>query len=803
MEIIEQRNVAEFVEENYLINNANCAYMRYFPDERDGLKPVQRRILMTMYLYGGRDSKVKSAKVNGDVMSHFHPHGDIYDSMNNMVPVFENNIPFIKGVGNFGSIRGTGAASARYTNVILSDFTKDCFFRKEDVNSIIYKEAYNGKDREPIYLPTAYPAILVNGVFNSVTKGFSGSIPSYNFTELCKATMKLMKDPTAKLDLVPDICTGCSIIDNGTFESMIENGTGLLKMEATYEIDYEKNCIKITSLPLNSSIDKLTKALVSLKDAKKVEEIKYFEDNTGIRKINGKGTLIVDFQIYLLPGTNPKKFMEKLLKRDTGLRSSVPISINVVNDYHMETKSVRSLLLTWIEDRRTFLLTRHKKQLTEAYYDIQFNEILIEILKEDKIEETVSMARKAKNKEAFASALMKKYKINTLQAEAISKLPISGFTKEAVAGYKATLEKARKSKEDEIDFLKHPERIDEDIIAQLKEGIKKYGFERRSKVLNRDEKYILNDEYIVGISRDRYLKKILASTVSESDLKLTIGQYPYKPFMNKVENKSKAILFDSRGYVTKLVISELPETSFDGDGIPLSDCFGVSGDIKQVVWVEKVKTFLKKHPDTYALILTKNGYCKRTELGTILRTTSTKPVIQLQEGDEVACIKFVPIYESNPYSIIMYTNKGNGIHIDGKDLRDYGMAAKGIRYANLEEGETFIDAAINYFGDNNKYLTFIMSTGRCKRTELKYFAIMQKRDTLMNLTPVSSREKIVGIIPTGKSSTIELVFMKHSSITTIKTKNIPVTTRIAKGTKLVTFQVSGDKIIDAIPGNLR
>ena len=122
--------------------------------------------------------------------------------MNNMVPVFENNIPFIKGVGNFGSIRGTGAASARYTNVILSDFTKDCFFRKEDVNSIIYKEAYNGKDREPIYLPTAYPAILVNGVFNSVTKGFSGSIPSYNFTELCKATMKLMKDPTAKLELV-------------------------------------------------------------------------------------------------------------------------------------------------------------------------------------------------------------------------------------------------------------------------------------------------------------------------------------------------------------------------------------------------------------------------------------------------------------------------------------------------------------------------------------------------------------------------------------------------------------------------
>ena len=104
MEIIEQRNVAEFVEENYLINNANCAYMRYFPDERDGLKPVQRRILMTMYLYGGRDSKVKSAKVNGDVMSHVHPHGDIYDSMNNMVQVFGNNIPFIKGFGNCGSI---------------------------------------------------------------------------------------------------------------------------------------------------------------------------------------------------------------------------------------------------------------------------------------------------------------------------------------------------------------------------------------------------------------------------------------------------------------------------------------------------------------------------------------------------------------------------------------------------------------------------------------------------------------------------------------------------------------------------
>ena len=182
---------------------------------------------------------------------------------------------------------------------------------------------------------------------------------------------------------------------------MVENGTGLLKMEATYEIDYEKNCVKITSLPLNSSIDKLTKALVSLKDAKKVEEIKYFEDNTGIRKINGKGTLIVDFRIYLVPGTNPKKFMEKLLKRDTGLRSSVPISINVVNDYHMETKSVRSLLLTWIEDRRTFLLTRHKKQLTEAYYDIQFNEILIEILKEDKIEENGIHGKKGKEQRSL------------------------------------------------------------------------------------------------------------------------------------------------------------------------------------------------------------------------------------------------------------------------------------------------------------------------------------------------------------------------------------------------------------------
>lgn len=791
-------NVADADLEYSQLFGANKNLYRAIPHLISGFKPGKTRCYYNWWEMSGRPQntkpetlkKLKQFKV--DVLASstvvYHPHST--DSMDDMIGAdgqyWNNNVMYLVPEGAYGNIRGDRVAAGRYITAKLSEYMIDCFFDDFDNYCIPMKLAYTGDKEEPVFLPSKYPNILFNPQFSSVGWGLCSNIPPFNFNEVIDATIKLIKDPKSKIMLVPDIPTGCDVVDEGNFKAINKTGDSKITMRASYNIDYVNNIIHITSIPYNESTAGIIDKIIKLKKEKGLfEEISAIDDSTV------EGEVKLDLFLSGKPGkpAQPDKVLDMLFKKDVGLRTTQSVDIVVIDDFQAYSFGVKDLLLTWIEYRidmvRSMYLNKYQKALERQH----LNEVLLFVFNKDNIDTTIKIARTSKSRKETAERLMKTFKITSVQAYTIADMHVYNFNEDSYEKYKEDKKKIKEEVKEIESILEDDDKLKEVIINQLKEGKKKYGRPRMSKIIreNDDDKSDIKDtEHLLGISETGYIKKI--STKNESIG--SIGKTNSSIVALRVSNREDIIIIDSLGYLTKVPVSSIPDMEFSDIGVELSKFYHVNGSVKSVIELMSLDVLENDDPNMGIIFITRQGLAKRVKLSDFKKLTSTKAGIKLNTGDELEVV--VIDFNSTAKDIIVFTNKGYGIRLPKDEIPTQSAIAKGNKILSLDNDEYITGASL--VDAKNKYVFYITDNGKGKLTELKTLPRDKRNGEKLILMKLDPSDSLIGV-QTVSINDKALIYTKKSSPEIINIKDIPVTTRIAKGKKIIKSSTKGDRVV--------
>lgn len=768
-------DIGEAGEEFAKVFGANKNLYRITPSLIDGLKPVQRRTLYAMKTHPKHGKLRKVSDISGDVMGRFHPHGNtsIDESIVSMAQPWTWNCPAITGHGNYGNIRGDSAAASRYIEAKLSPFAAKCFFTDIDKSNVPMRPTYNGDEKEPEYLPAAYPVVLINPQLSGIGYGMASNIPPFNFNEVVKATIKLMNNPDAKIMLIPDSPTGCDVVDTGLFKEINKTGKSKFTLRASYDIDYANNIIVVTSLPMQVSVDMVMQKLIELKRKGDADELVDINDDTK------KGN--VNLHLVLRRDANPDKFIEKLMKKNTGLKKTYSCEIRVIDEYESKVYNPKDLLLTWIEYRKDCVRAIYNEKLITTMSDYHTNELYIYITESENAKRAQTIIMKSKNKADAKEKLMKEFKITTLQAEAVSKLSMYDFTKEQVEYFRNQKKVLKKLIKEYEEILNSDTAVDKIIEEQLLEGMKLFGHPRKSAIVkdSRAEEAIPNTMHYVGVSKDGFIKKIpmdgnasIGCVGNTSNIIATV-----------INNRDNLLVFDETGMISRISVSGLPDMSFDETGVEISRYFKVNGDVVSMIR----ESDIKEHSDSNIVLVTEKGYGKKTSLSEFKKIKASTIAITLDEDDKLVSV--VPSLDTDDF--IIYTNFGDGIRLSTRDFKLYKKQARGLSLISLKPNEKVVGNDLLF--DGMKHLLYVTSSGRLKRTDLKYFPVMKRKDEAINLIALEKGEALIGVAGV-KRGDILVCYRKKSSPVEIPIKDIKITSRVAKAEKMIKTP-QGDKVI--------
>lgn len=781
-------NVALAAEEFACIYGANKNLYRILPSLQDGLRPGKRRMLYAFWELNKRPQNTKPetikslkqntnkvSRINGDTCGKYHPHGDtsVGETICGEGQAFRNNICTVGAQGAYGNINGEPHAAFRYLEAYLPEYTVDCFFDDFDSYCVPMRESYDGKGMEPEYLPAKYPHVLFNPQFSGIGIGLASNIPPFNIQEVLEATIKLIKNPDAKIMLIPDFTFGVDIIDTGNFKELNKTGKGTLTVQGRYLVDAVNNKIEIVSLPLNVYSRKWIQNLAA--HCKKGGEL----DGKIIDIANHTSELKTDIILTLNPETNADDVV-KWLTTKSGMRFPHAVSIHVVDNYVPYVLGVKSLLKEWISFRKDCLRSMYNYKLVRVMEKEHETDVLIMLSSsKENAEEAVRIARSSLNKEDTVKALMKKYKITSLQAETIANMRISQFNKDRMEEYKETKKECKKQIKEITEILTNDEKLDDVIIHQLEEGIEKYGSPRKSRIIRLDEEVDIPDTmHLLGISKSGFIKKIKYKSGVPIGI---VGKDNRNVTILKAGNRESVYVISSDGIISQIPISSIPDMKEDDIGVEIKRYFGGSGEIVTVLKVPNKKEAMTM-ADIELMTVTKNGYAKRLNLSDLkLKDGKEQRIINLNEGDSLAKVIAIP---DNTLDLVVCTNLGNGLRLPIDSIKPASKNAKGQRIINMSTEEDVTD--LNVIDPSIKYLLYITSSGKMKLTELKYFPRSEKGSKSISLISLDTTEQLIGVISAKKDDYIQLYGKKGGdNYDPIGVKEIPVRSRVSKGERLV------------------
>ena len=783
-EKITRVNVADADLEYSQIFGANKNLYRTIASMIDGLKPGKRRLFYSWWELENKPMNTDSATlkklkfIKVDKLSantvNYHPHGTSAtdELLGREGQYWNNNVMTIVSQGSVGNIRGDQPSAGRYREAKLSEYTIDCFFSDFIKYCVPMKLAYDGVTYEPEYLPAKYPHILFNPQFSGIGYGLSSNIPPFNVGEVLDATIKLIENPDAKIMLVPDSPTGCDILDEGQFKEINKTGQSKITMRATSEIDFVNNIIHITTLPLNSASKNVINNIIALKSKGNFDEIIEIKDYT----VEGE----VGIDIYLKSDAKPEKVLRQLYKKNVGLKSTFPVGITVIDDYAEYEYGVKELLLQWIDYRIDAVRSMFLNNLQITLSKQHMNEVLLMVFNKDNIDSTIEIAKTSKSRKETIDRLMKKFKITSLQAGVIADMRVYNFNEDSYNGYKEEKIKLKEELKRINAILSDDGEIEKFIIEQLKEGKRKYARPRKSKIVKENDKdnaNIPDTEHLIGISETGYVKKLLLKDNTSIGM---VGKVNSNLTVLKVNNRENLLIIDSKGNVTKISISAIPDMNFEDYGIELKKFFSVKGDVKAVMELPSMEILKVKNESFGIVFVTKKGLAKKVQISEFKKLTDTKSGISLNKGDEVASALFA--FDNTTKDIVICTNKGDGIRLPLEEIRTYSASAKGVSMITLKEDEEVVSASI--LNPKKKLLFYITSSGRAKITETKYFPVMKRKDEPVSLISLQGTETLLGVSSVDKSD-IVMVYRKKNDPEEIPIKSLEVGTRISKGDKIV------------------
>ena len=729
IESVEASDVSEIYMCEYGIN---INLQRSIPMINDGVKLVVRRILYMMYLKY-RNVGVKGTSLIGDALK-IHPHGDLGMGgiISRMCQEFSNNIPLLNAPSNTGNATtGDDYASPRYIiNITLSDFAKDVLFDEFD-GKVNMRESSDIAIKEPIALPSKFPIILLNGT-SGIGWTLSTDVPPYNLNEIADATIKLLKNPQAKVNLVPDLPTGCDIIvkDPNTFI-----------MQSSFEIDPVNYVITIKNTPYLKYLDDIDKALRAIQDSEnKIKEIDDACDESDLEE--GK----VEYVIRCRP-CNLYQLVNTLFRRVPGFRSTISTRnmLVVTPNFRTDHYDVRQILCSWIGHRLREKRNWFLRQLVALGTEYNMNEVKAFLLSPKNLDKTVKVYRSCDEKKDIGPALMKAYpgKVSSSQGEYMSGIEMYRVTKKE---YERTIERMEQL-EKEIkrikDIVKEPEKIKEAIIDEIKEIKQKYGYPRRSKILNLESDTDVN----IGVVQILPEGTILFSETENpehlsSDITPLAGD--------------NVCLVDDKGYFlwvdTNKVLHDKPMTLTSIGKQQMGKCVAALSN-----------------PDNSVVLLSNRGRIKFMPITSIPTNATKKPLVPLDDDEYIVSV--IEVRDSSQ-DILVYTSDGMGKRVQISDLNLVKSVDAQGQFIVRNDAEV---AGMFTINPNKQWLVYVTRLGRIRVNHAKFLNAAKKFGDLKPIIKLSQQDDLIAVFCTNKEQKITLNHV-DSRTTSVNIDSIEPTT---------------------------
>lgn len=739
---IKPQELVHEMETSYLSYAMSVIVSRALPDVRDGLKPVHRRVLYAMYASGLRHNVKyrKSAKVVGEVIGNYHPHGDVaaYDTLVRMAQDFSMRYPMVDGQGNFGSMDGDSAAAMRYTECRMAAIAEE-MVADIDKDTVDWQDNYDGTTQEPIVMPARVPNLLLNGTVG-IAVGMATNIPPHNLGELCDGIIALIDNPDIDVDGLmehvkgPDFPTGANIYNKEDIKTAYATGKGRIMMRAKADIEETKRGFKIivTEIPYQVNKSSMIEKIADLVKEKKIDGISDLRDES-----DRNGVRVV---IELKGSAYPKKVLNRLFEL-TQLQTAFHVNMLALTpELEPQVMTLKDILQYYVEHRREVIRRRTIFDLKKAEDRAHILEGLKIAL--DNIDEVIHTIRSSANRDEAKVNLIKKFALSERQADAILDMRLSAL---------AALE--RKKIEDEYnellktiaylkDLLEHPEKILGLIKDDLKEVSEKYGDKRRTTIIPhalgdfKAEDLIPDEQVIVSLSRGNYIKRQEVDTYRRQIrggvgvIGMTTKEEDIVDHLVCARTHDDIYFFTNKGRIFASKVYELPATSRQSKGTPVVNIIQIGQDEK----VTALLTVSKNDKDKfkYFIMGTDHGQIKKTEIEKYENIRKTGIIaIGLKGKDE---LKWVKISCGNDV-VVEVSEKGQAICYLESDARPMGRSASGVTGMRLRAGDKVMSMDVvpgeNWPIEDKKVanepcMLVVLENGFGKRSQLRHFHV-QKR----------------------------------------------------------------------------
>jgi len=797
--LVENQSVEDVMEDSFLKYSMSVIIDRALPDVRDGMKPVHRRILYSMgeqnLRPGGRF--LKSARIVGDVMGKYHPHGDssIYFSMVRLAQDWVMRYPLVNGQGNYGSMDGDPPAASRYTearlgragNELLTDLEKD---------TVDFRDNYDGSEQEPSVLPAKLPNLLLNGQIG-IAVGMATNIPPHNLSELVDATIHLIDNPetTTIDDLLkyvkgPDFPTGAVVYGGAPMKQAYQTGRGSVMVRAVANIEETKkgrSQIVVTEMPYGVNKATLIEKIAELYKEKKIQ-ISDLRDESA----RGKVRLVIE----LRKDAYPKKVLNQLYKL-TALQTSFHFNmLALIGGIQPKVLGLHEILDEFIKHRRIVVRRRTEFELKAAKARAHILEGYKIAL--DHIDEVIKLIRASKTSEIAQAGLIEKFGLSEIQAQAILAMQLrrlTGLERDKIENeLKELLELIAKLEAilaDESEIL----RIIKEELLEMKE---KFGDDRRSKMINyelgkfSDEELIPEEESVILLTTENYIKRTLVSEYRRQNRGgkgkrgMTTKEEDIIDQLVPASTHDYLLFFTNRGRIFRLKAYEVPAASLQAKGV-------AAVNLLQLQPEEKITSIIRHakdaNDDGYLFMATTKGTIKKTPLKDYANIrTNGLIAIKLDDGDELRWIKKT----TGQNDVIISTSAGQAVRFTESDARPMGRSARGVRGVRLRPNDQVV--GMDIVDDDNARLLVISQNGYGKTTKVANFPSHKRGGVGIKAAVVTAKTgPIISVRTLEPDASEVLLISNQGQAIRVALKDIPTLGRTTQGVRIMRMR-EGDKV---------
>ncbi len=797
-------NIEDIMKDSFLDYAMSVIVARALPDVRDGLKPVQRRILYAMKelgLYHNRPHK-KSARIVGEVLGKYHPHGDtaVYDALVRMAQDFSLRYPLIDGHGNFGSIDGDSAAAMRYTEARLSRIAEE-LLRDIDKDTVDFVPNFDNEEKEPTVLPSVIPNLLINGS-TGIAVGMATNIPSHNLGEVIEGIIAYIKnkditvEELAEIIKGPDFPTGAMILGKQEIIKYFKTGLGRIRLRAKSHIEEKKKgkkAIIVTEIPFMVNKSKLIEDIAKLINEKKIDgitELRDESDKEGLR-----------IYIEVRKDVDPELVLNQLYKH-TNMETTFGVNMVALVDGVPKLLNIKEMIYNFVEFRVEVIVRRSKYELKKAEERAHILEGLKIALAN--IDEVVAIIKGSKDTQEAAQKLIERFLLTQVQAQAILDMRLARLTSLEIE----KLEEEYKELLQKIEYLKNllgSRELQEVVVVEELEEIKKlYSDKRRTEIItdyeNKDitiEDTIINEDMMVILTKKGYIKRIPLKTYrfqNRGGRGVNITYSSDDDFVSNIVNAKMLdylLLFTNRGRVFWVKTYQIPEGSRNARGKLIRNIIKLEQD-------EEIRTIINLssfEPEDYLIMVTERGLINKTKVENFSRPRSTGLyAIKINDDDKLLSV----IVSKKNSQVLIATRNGKAIRFNQTDVPERNRNTKGVIGIKLDGDDRVIDVlSIPEDKISDSFILTVTENGYGKMSSFEDYRLTSRSAKgVINIKVTEKNGKVVAV-KRATPNHIAFIVTKNGNVIKIKLQDVSVLSRNTQGIKLINLQ-EGDKVTEVL-----